>query len=134
MFSFCLSTLWCLFLVLLLLCFILRGLCGMPVGQASGMAFGSIISCWKSCHISFDGNFKSPWFKRKKVCFYRTPVCSLCSFHQFLFFISSTTHVSFPFIKHIWVHRQKKLLKILDREYSFLKKLRMIWYFEFAAW
>lgn len=40
----------------------------MPLGQASGMAFTDTISCGKSCHIPFNGNAKTSWLERKKVC------------------------------------------------------------------
>lgn len=40
----------------------------MPLGQASGMAFPSVVSCGKNCYISFNGDAEIAWPKRKKVC------------------------------------------------------------------
>lgn len=39
----------------------------MPLGQASGMAFPGVVSCWKSCYLSLNGDAEIAWLKRKKV-------------------------------------------------------------------
>ena len=43
------------------------------LGQASGVAFLSIISCGKNCHVSVNGNTETSWFKRTEVCISFSP-------------------------------------------------------------
>ena len=36
--------------------FLLTALILLPVGQASGMAFGDTLPSWKNCHLSINGD------------------------------------------------------------------------------